>query len=146
MVKDKTEKKYIVVTYSPDVYRVKSILQPDNEGLEKLRYTVENLNGEVLQTQQKMNNPDKERRARRLFATDLLLVKKTSDESPIVNTGITTKQAHKLNGVRFENNENLPVPPTVNVNPIRPPPQTIIPVARPQRERRTPSHLNIYDV
>jgi transposase InsO family protein len=48
-----SNKKYLSGKYTPEVYRVKSILMPDNEGYENNRYTIETLNGILLQTQLK---------------------------------------------------------------------------------------------
>ena len=61
------DKKFIVVKYSPEIYQIDKILKPDNEGYEKLRYTLKSLDGEPLLTQQKMNNPDKPRGQKRFL-------------------------------------------------------------------------------
>ena len=47
------DKKYIVVKYSPEIYEIDKVLKPDNEGYEKLRYTLKDLDGNILSTQQK---------------------------------------------------------------------------------------------
>ena len=62
--------------YSPEVYQIDKILKPDNEGYEKLRYTLKTLDGQPLRTQQKMNNPDKPREQKRFFASDFQKVSK----------------------------------------------------------------------
>ena len=66
MIKDQ-DKKYIVVKYSPEIYIIDKVLKPDNEGYEKLRYTLKTLEGEPVLTQQKMNNPNKPRGQKRFF-------------------------------------------------------------------------------
>jgi hypothetical protein len=94
MVKDK-DKKFIVVRYSPDVYRIRSILKKDNVGYENKRYTLEYLNGDPVQTQIKLNNPNATRHMKRFFASDFLRVENIP-ESPIINS----KDALKLNKLR----------------------------------------------
>jgi transposase InsO family protein len=42
------DKKYIVVKYSPEIYIIDKNLKPDNEGFEKLRYTLKTLAGDQL--------------------------------------------------------------------------------------------------
>lgn len=110
MIKD-GDKKFIVVKYSPEVYQIDKILKPDNEGYEKLRYTLKTLNGEPLLTQQKMNNPNKPRRQKRFFASDFLKVSKEDVENNM-NDNFTIHDALKLNVVRDEETEaKKPVKP-----------------------------------
>jgi len=63
--------KLLVVSYSPTLYQIKSILNKDikdrNVGdnvisFKKKRYTLKNIDGSPLQTQQKLNNPNAIRR------------------------------------------------------------------------------------
>ena len=78
-------KKLIVVNHSPDVYTISSILNKDlkdtrdylrrNVEYENLRYTLK-LNGVEVQTERKMNNPDRIRKSKRFFASDLIKVDK----------------------------------------------------------------------
>ena len=75
MIKDQ-DKKYIVVKYSPEIYIIDKKIKPDNEGFEKLRYTLKTLEGEPVLTQQKMNNPNKPRGQKRVFASDLIKIQK----------------------------------------------------------------------
>jgi len=56
------KKKYIVVNYSPEIFRIKSIKRQSNAGLENTVYFLEHLNGRPVITEQKMNKPNKERR------------------------------------------------------------------------------------
>ena len=109
MIKD-NDKKYLVVKYTPEVYRIRSILKPDHAGYEKLRYTLTAPGGEQIDTQLKRNNPNKERRARRFFATDLLCVA-TKEESPqkpptFDNDSLDIYDAHKLNKINQYNDES----------------------------------------
>ena len=81
--------KLIIVNYSPTIYKIKSILKKDTKdktvgqeiiSYEKLRYTLENLDGSEVSTQQKRNNPNRERRAKRFFASDFQLVTDPNEE------------------------------------------------------------------
>ena len=64
---------------------------------EKRRYTLKNLDGTAVQTQQKMNNPDAIRRDKRFFASDMQLVKNPEQEGYLEN--FTVKDALKLNKI-----------------------------------------------
>ena len=134
------DKKFIVVRYSPDVYRIRSILKKDNAGYENKRYTLEYLSGEPVQTQLKQNNPNAVRQMKRFFASDFLRV----DESP-QKLIINSKDALKLNKLQ---NTELPkqiVPPKEPKSPPRL--TTPEPIARemplPQRQRKPVERLNI---
>lgn len=120
MIKD-GDKKFIVVKYSPEIYRIDKILKPDNEGYEKLRYTLKTLDGQPLLTQQKMNNPNKPRRQKRFFASDFLRVSKEDVENNM-NDGFTIHDALKLNVVRDEETEakkpKKPRPPRIAKEPV----------------------------
>ena len=119
MIKD-GDKKFIVVKYSPEIYQIDKILKPDNEGYEKLRYTLKTLDGQPLLTQQKMNNPNKPRRQKRFFASDFLKVSKEDVENNM-NDGFTIHDALKLNVVRDEETEakkpKKPRPPRIEKEP-----------------------------
>ena len=100
------DKKYIVVKYSPEIYEIDRILKPDHEGYEKLRYTLKDLDGNILLTQQKMNNPNKPREQKRFFASDFLKVNKedipndvvkVDDKNHIQRDGFDIHKALKLN-------------------------------------------------
>ena len=98
------KKKLIVVNYSPDIYEVSSILEKDIKDekdyrrrtiqYENPRYTLK-LNGIEVETEQKMNNPDKERRSKRFFASDLQKVNKDSKNTFLEH--FSMKDAMKLN-------------------------------------------------
>ena len=106
------DKKLIVVNYSPTIYQIKSVLKKDIKdkvlsdnviSYEKSRYTLKNLDGTSVQTQQKLNNPDKERRDKRFFASDFQLVKNPdTDGSYLEYFGVN--DALKLN------KKDLPLP------------------------------------
>ena len=97
-------KKLIVVNYSPDVYTISSILNKDFKDTgdhlrrkveyENLRYTLK-LNGVIVQTERKMNNPDRERKSKRFFASDLIKVNKETKNTFLED--FTMKDAMKLN-------------------------------------------------
>ena len=98
------KKKLIVVNYSPDIYEVSSILEKDVKDekdyrrktiqYENPRYTLK-LNGIEVETEQKVNNPNKERRSKRFFASDLQKVNKESKN--IFLEHFSMKDAMKLN-------------------------------------------------
>ena len=142
MVKDH-DKKFIVVTYSPDIYRIRSILKKDNVGYENKRYTLEYLTGEPVQTQLKLNNPNAVRRQKRFFASDFVKVEKVPKK-----TIINSKDALKLN--KLQNTElptqiippTEPTPPRVKTTPV----VVTQPIARPEqtpRQRKPVDKLNI---
>ncbi len=84
------EKKYIVVSFSPDIYTVKSILKPDHVGCENKRYTLMDHTGQPLLTQLKHNNPNAVRKAKRFFGSDMILADNSSQT-------VSMKIANKLN-------------------------------------------------
>jgi hypothetical protein len=116
------DKKLIVVNYSPTIYQIKSVLKKDIKdkvvrdnviSYEKSRYTLKNLDGTSVETQQKLNNPNKERRDKRFFASDFQLVKNI-DESYLEH--FTVNDALKLN------KKDLPLPVAVERAMPRPAP------------------------
>ena len=94
----------IVVNYSPDIYTISSILQKDLKNIrdylrrtvqyENLRYTLK-LNGVEVQTEQKINDPNRIRKSKRLFASDLIKVSKETKNTFLED--FTMKDAMKLN-------------------------------------------------
>ena len=94
MIKN-NDKKFIVVSYSPTIFRISKILEMDNIGYENKRYYLEYLNGEPLMTQLKNNNPNASRKQKRFFASDFLKVDSIPNE-PL----LSTKDALKLNKTR----------------------------------------------
>ena len=115
------DKKYIVVKYSPEIYEIDRVLKPDHEGYEKLRYTLKDLDGNILLTQQKMNNPNKPREQKRFFASDFLNVNKedipndvvkVDDKNHIQRDGFDIHKALKLNVIEdAETEAKKPKPP-----------------------------------
>ena len=97
-------KKLIVVNYSPDVYTISTILNKDLKDTrdhlrrivqyENLRYTLK-LNGVEVQTERKMNHPDRERKSKRFFASDLIKV--DDDTKNTFLEDFSLKDAIKLN-------------------------------------------------
>ena len=68
------DKKFVVVSYSPTIFKISKILKMDNVGYENKRYYLEYLDGEPLITQLKKNNPNATRINKRFFASDFLKV------------------------------------------------------------------------
>ena len=136
------DKKFIVVKYSPEIYRVHAILAPDNAGYEKNRYTLEDLNGEPLLTQLKRNNPNRPRSFKRFFATDFMHVEKDDIET---NSVFTMKDANKLNRVDTTHfiPDEQPSRPPVQSTPTPMPTPTIQPLPE-KRTRRPNSRYNDY--
>ena len=97
-------KKLIVVNYSPNVYTISTILNKDLKDTrdhlrrtvqyENLRYTLK-LNGVEVQTERKLNNPDRERKSKQFFASDLIKVDKETKNTYLED--FTMKDAMKLN-------------------------------------------------
>jgi hypothetical protein len=152
MVKD-NDKKYIVVKYSPEIYIIDKILKPDNEGYEKLRYTLKTLEGEPVLTQQKMNNPNKPRGQKRVFASDLIKIQKedidkniTYDgENYLQRDGFNIHDALKLNVVNDAETEAKKIKkPKKPVVRIKKEPIPIEPREKSSRIRRPNSLLKGY--
>jgi hypothetical protein len=111
MVKD-GEKKYIVVKYSPEIYVIDKILKPDREGYEKLRYTLKTLGGEPLLTQQKMNNPNKQRRQKRFFASDFIKIER--EDMPDNITYTPSNDTNEDN--KYRQNDGLDIHAALKLN------------------------------
>jgi hypothetical protein len=138
------DRKNVVVNYSPTVYKITNILakdKPDRRvGLnnvieyEKSRYTLSNLDGTILQTHLKKNNPNAVRKSKRLFASDMQLVNDPEEETYLKD--FTIQDALKLNKMDKRNDiavararprprpqpivrAVLPIP--IRVPPVRPP-------------------------
>ena len=138
--------KLIIVNYSPTIYKIKSILKKDVKdktvgqeiiSYEKLRYTLENLDGSEVSTQQKRNNPNRERRAKRFFASDFQLVTDPNEEGTFLEN-FTIRDALKLNKMDIPNEVaeeraprpvRNPIPNPPNPPPIRNPIPIVPPVA-----------------
>jgi hypothetical protein len=145
------DKKNIVVNYSPTVYKITNILRKDKPDrrvgnttieFEKLRYTLSNLDGSPLATQQKMNNPNTVRKSKRFFASDMQLVNDPEEETYLkdfsVADAIALNKMDKRNDIAAARTAPrpqpivravLPLPAQANrVPPVRPPPQAVPPV------------------
>jgi hypothetical protein len=98
---------------------------------EKLRYTLSNLDGTPLATQQKMNNPNAVRKSKRFFASDMQLVTDPDKETFLkdfsVEDAINLNKMDKRNDIAVARARPHP-PPIVRavlplpVQPIRVPP------------------------
>jgi hypothetical protein len=142
------DKKNIVVNYSPDIYKITNILRKDKPDrrvgnttieYEKSRYTLSNLDGTPLATQQKMNNPNAVRKSKRFFASDMQLVNDPEEETYLkdfsVEDAIKLNKMDKRNDIAVARAQPrpaaivravLPLPAQANrVPPIRPPPQVV---------------------
>ena len=136
------DKKYIIVKYTPEVYQIDHVLLPDNHGYEKLRYTLKTLDGEPLITQQKMNNPNAERRQKRFFASDFIKVKE-EDVGTNGDDGFTIHDALKLNQITdAETDARRPRPVIIRREPREPTP--IVP-REPSRRVRRPNQFIFND-
>jgi hypothetical protein len=98
------DRKNVVVNYSPTVYKITNILDKDKPDrrvgnnvieYEKSRYTLSNLDGTILQTQLKKNNPNTVRKSKRFFASDMQLVNDPEEETYLKD--FTIQDALKLN-------------------------------------------------
>jgi hypothetical protein len=145
------DRKNVVVNYSPTVYKITNILAKDKPDrrvgnttieYEKSRYTLSNLDGSPLATQQKMNNPNAVRKSKRFFASDMQLVNDPKEETYLKDFSV--EDAIKLNKMDKRNDIAaararpspaaivravlpLPVPAIRAVPPVRPP-AAIVPV------------------
>jgi hypothetical protein len=143
------DKKNIVVNYSPTVYKITNILRKDKPdrivgnntiSFEKLRYTLSNLDGTPLATQQKRNNPNVVRKSKRFFASDMQLVNNPEEETYLkdfsVEDAIKLNKMDKRNDIAVARAQPrpqpivravlpLPVPANRAVPPVRPPPQVV---------------------
>jgi hypothetical protein len=90
-------KKYLSAKYTPEKYKIRSILMPDNEGFENERYTISTLDGQLLQTQLKKNNLNAATKAKRFFASDFLKATKDSED-----TNLTSKDVLRLSKLSTE--------------------------------------------
>ena len=130
------DKKLLVVNYSPTLYQIKSVLQKDLKdkkvgdkiiSFEKERYTLKNMDGTPVQTEQKLNNPTNIRRDKRFFASDFQLVKNSNQEGTFLEN-FTVQDALKLN--------KMDKPNAVAVERGQPRPRPIIRAVLPIQEAR----------
>jgi hypothetical protein len=103
---------------------------------EKSRYTLSNLDGTILQTQLKKNNPNAVRKSKRFFASDIQFVNDPEEETYLKDFSI--EDASKLNKMDKRNDIAIqrvqPRPPAIvravlpipNRNPVVRPP--VVPV------------------
>jgi hypothetical protein len=133
------------------VYKITNILRKDKPDrrvgnstieYEKSRYTLSNLDGTILQTQLKNNNPSAVRKSKRFFASDMQLVNDPEEETYLKDFSI--EDALKLNKMDKRNDiaiararprpapivrAVLPLPvPNARVPPIRQPIVPVVPV------------------
>jgi hypothetical protein len=89
-----------------ELSRVHSILQKDKKdrrvgdtviSYEKLRYTLNNMDGTPLQSQEKNNNPNVQRERKPFFASDMLLVPEPEDDDETYLNAFSIKDALRLN-------------------------------------------------
>jgi hypothetical protein len=143
------DRKNVVVNYSPTVYKITNILRKDKPDrrvgnstieYEKSRYTLSNLDGSILQTQLKNNNPNAVRKSKRFFASDMQLVNDPEEEETYLQD-FSIQDALKLNKMDKRNDiavaRALPRPAPIvravlplpvsnaRIPPVRPPPQVV---------------------
>jgi hypothetical protein len=130
------DKKLLVVNFSPTLYQIKSVLQKDLKdkkvgdkiiSFEKERYTLKNMDGTPVQTEQKLNNPNNVRRDKRFFASDFQLVKNSNQEGTFLEN-FTVQDALKLN--------KMDKPNAIAVERAQPRPRPIIRAVLPIQEAR----------
>jgi hypothetical protein len=94
----------VVVSYSPTLYKITNILAKDKPDrrvgnntiqYEKSRYILSNIDGSILQTQLKKNNPNAVRKSKRFFASDMMLVNDPEEKTYLKD--FTIQDALKLN-------------------------------------------------
>ena len=90
------DKKYIVVSYSPEVYEIATKMKKDNDGYENYRYTVKDTDGNELLTQLKKNKRRRIRKDKRFFASDFIKVDNSEPDF------LTRPEANKLNQIDDE--------------------------------------------
>jgi hypothetical protein len=110
-------KKNIVVTFSPEIFRVYQIVRNRNQGYENTRYMVKRLDGSLL-VAENLRNPNAEPNEKRLFGNELIKAYAVEDE-PL----ITTRDANRMNSMK------APVIDAV-LNPLLNPQAPVAPVLR----------------
>jgi hypothetical protein len=119
------DRKNVVVNYSPTVYKITNIIAKDKPDrrvgnntieYEKSRYKLSNLDGTILQTQLKKNNPNAVRKSKRFFASDMQLVNDPEEETYLKD--FTIQDALKLNKMDKRND--------IAISRARPRPQPIV--------------------
>jgi hypothetical protein len=108
---------------------------------------LKDLDGNILLTQQKMNNPNKPREQKRFFASDFLKVNKedipddvvkVDDKNHVQRDGFDIHQALKLNVITDAETEAKKPKPPKKVR-IKKEPVPVIPSSRPTRTRKANS-------
>ncbi len=138
------DKKNIVVNYSPTVLKITNILGKDKVdrrvgnnviSYEKLRYTLSNLDGTLLQTQLKKNNPNAVRKSKRFFASDMQLVNDPEKETFLkdfkVEDALKLNKMDKRNDIAVARALPRPAPIVRAILPLPIPPIRVAPQARP---------------
>ena len=87
-------KKLINVSYSPEIYKIFKVIKEDHPGYERKRYTLRKLDNSPLYTESKMNEMTHAHTYRRLFASDLIKVDKSTE-----NINLDNHQANVLNQI-----------------------------------------------
>lgn len=134
------DKKYIVVSYSPDIYVVASVISKDHPN-ENYRYTVKTLDDEPLLTQSQRNNPNRIRANKRFFGTDFI-------KANLEPNHLTKSETNKLNKIDDYTDEKKKPSVVKKVIYSKPKPKVVIDEQprRTTRERRLPAYLNDYEL
>jgi hypothetical protein len=138
------DKKNIVVNYSPNIFKITRTFNKDKAdrivgnktiSFEKLRYTLSNLDGTPLATQQKMDNPNAVRKSKQFFASDMQLVidleKETFLKDFSVEDAINLNKMDKRNDIAVARAQPRPVPIVRAILPLPVPPIRFPPVQPP---------------
>ena len=94
--------KFIVVKYSPDIYYIKEVLKPSQKlkDFTNTRYILKDKNDNVVLTELKLNNPNRERGPKYFFGNELQRVN-TKEEKQIITNNEADK-LNKINSIEFK--------------------------------------------
>jgi hypothetical protein len=88
MIEDK-DSKHIVVHYTPGIYHIAKVIQPRNNGLDRRRYVLSDLHGNLVRVSKK-----KSRRVAEFYGSDLI----SADIEDV--TDLTLTEVMKMNGLK----------------------------------------------
>lgn len=140
--------KNLIVKWTPETYRIKSVVKPDGSDkrllpfkpLQKLQYTLESMDGKPLNTERlQTDRAGLQRRAGRFFASELQLVAKKGQPIP-ESSHLPFDLAKKLNKSDDDGGRAAPPPPPPAPRAPRQPrqPAPPQPPRRGARQRQAP--------
>ena len=110
-------KKNIIVTFSPEIFRIYQVVRNRNQGYQNTQYLVKRLDGSLL-IAENLRQPNAEPNEKRLFGNEMIKAYAVEDE-PL----ITTQEAKRMNSMK------APVVDAV-LNPALNPQAPVAPVVR----------------